>query len=71
MHDGKEGRGADWFLAHFNLEEDNTVGIEYPPPPKSTPTGGAVWTQGGCLTALAISVLLVLGLCWIGAEVIK
>lgn len=68
MHDGTRGRGADWFLAHFNLEEDNTMGIQYPPEkrPKSTPEGGAVWTQAGCLAAFAMCLLFLLGICAIG-----
>lgn len=65
MHDGKEGRGADWFLAHFNHAKEENVGIQYPPAPRKRPAGDTAWTQWGCLAACALCMVFVLGLCLI------
>lgn len=67
MHHEDEGRGADWLLAPFNREEDMSNDRKA----NFEVEAGPGWTQAGCLAAFALSGLFVLGLCWIGAGLVR
>lgn len=66
-------RGADRLPAYYRGREIEMLGPQVPRKREGMVEveAGPGWTQAGCLAALGLTFLFILGLCWLGKELLE